>query len=95
MRPVRSYSVRCSFGGDVCFSVIEITISLGCRATYDSPAEPPELSATGCPHVDEASGRDWRKPGGIAEQLWEVAAAQEAEAFEAEVDRRTAMALGK
>ena len=86
------YRCPCPLGDDECQSILTLTVYPGRRGTYQDPAEGPEVSATGCKHVDDASGWEWRRPGGIEETLWALVEDRTAEsretAIEAAIERR-------
>ena len=87
MRPT-IYRRRCPLGDDECPQILTLTVTPGCRATRLDPAEPPQISAEGCPHVSDASGWEWNRPGGIAERLWSLVDEMDLDAWDAEIDRR-------
>lgn len=87
MRP-SIFRCRCPFGDEECQNMLTISTSPYIPATDLDPAEGPDLTATGCPHVDHASDHQWRGPGGMEEILWALVEERAAQAQDAEWDRR-------
>jgi len=79
----------CPFGNGECTATLTVTLAgRYFRATASEPAEGPDLTATGCHHVTDASGWEWNRPGGIADRLWALVEEMDLDAWDAEIDRR-------
>lgn len=83
----------CPLGADECPNVLTVILAgRYLKATTADPAEESDLIVMGCPHVDNASGWEWNRPGGIADTLYEMIDAMDLDLWDAEIDRRLHLA---